>query len=125
MRNLYFFTNSDFQKQSFENQNLLGSTNSLDFSEGGRKPKAFNYLISKASFLIGLVCLIFIFSGVNAQIASAPSNLKSPWVNGTYTNLAVSSTNNSSLLPPRVVTVSNTANVINASTTEKRNKINE
>ena len=72
---------------------------------------------SKGIFQSVLFVAVLLFSiSVQAQIASAPTNTKSPWVNGTYTNLAASSTNNSSIFPPRVVSVSNTANVVDAST---------
>lgn len=64
--------------------------------------------------LLVFLFLSLISSGIQAQIASAPANTKSPWVD-TYTNLAVSSANNN--IPViRPVSVSGANNVINAST---------
>ena len=66
--------------------------------------------------LLVFLLLSLMPSVIQAQIASAPANTKSPWVSGTYTNLVVSSANNASLIPPRIVSVNNTANVIDALT---------
>jgi hypothetical protein len=87
-----------------------------------KKPSLFSMLKNKPIGLIRVFICFLIFLGISsqmyAQIASAPANTKSPWVNGTYTNLAVASANNAGLIPLRIVSVSNTANVINASTTD-------
>ena len=68
--------------------------------------------------LISTLALIIVSLSTIAQIANAPTNTPSPWVNGTYTNLATTETNNDAPLLLRFVSVTDVGNVDNTTTTD-------
>lgn len=64
---------------------------------------------------LSLLAVTLVFPAI-AQIASAPANTRSPWVNGTYTNLTTLTDDNSSLIPLRSVSITGAANLVDANT---------
>jgi hypothetical protein len=57
------------------------------------KNKISSFLSNSFLHIFGIFFILGIFqTEVRGQIANAPCNVKSPWINGTYTNLAVTGT---------------------------------
>jgi hypothetical protein len=57
------------------------------------KNKISSFLYDSLLHFLGTLLVWGIFQAhVYGQIANAPCNVKSPWINGTYTNLAVTGT---------------------------------
>ncbi|MES2517960.1 MAG: hypothetical protein V4585_07625, partial [Bacteroidota bacterium] len=74
-----------------------------------------SFIYPKFLYLLGMFFLLGITqTEVKGQIANAPCNQASPWINGTYTNLAASSTTTGFLC---LGGVTNTANLIDADLT--------
>ncbi|WP_188771504.1 beta strand repeat-containing protein [Emticicia aquatilis] len=82
--------------------------------------RTFSRFYSRSAYrdLVGTLALTTVTLSTIAQIANAPANIKSPWVNGTYTNISASETNNNAPVSLRFVTVSNVNNVTNSTTSD-------